>query len=786
MTQRATAAQVVARLSTEDKVRLLSGRNFWSTRAVPGVASVMLTDGPHGLRKQAGSGDHLGLAESVPATCFPPAAGLGATWDLELLEEIGEALGREAAAEQVGVLLGPGLNIKRHPAGGRNFEYFSEDPLLSGKTAAAMVRGIQSQGVGACLKHFAANNQEFNRMRVDTVVDERTLREVYLAGFEIAVTESSPWTVMSSYNLLNGEHTGESYRLLTEILRDEWGFDGVVMSDWFGTADRAVGVRAGMDLEMPGSNGSWNAEVHAALESGALSHADLDRACERLVEMVQRVARDDASPDEAPGAVDHDAHHALARRAAAAATVLLTNDGLLPLAGTGRVALLGAMASTPRFQGAGSSLVNATRVDSVLDSLRSRLEPQAQVEYVAGYDPASGEATPADLAAARTAAAEADVAVVVVGLPARHESEGFDRTTLRLPAGHDALVEAVLAVNPRTVVVLVNGAPVEVPWADRPAALVEAYLGGQAGGSGLVDVLTGDAEPGGRLAESFPVSGAELPASANFADHPTQVQYRETFHVGYRFHDTCGVAPRFAFGHGLSYTTFSLGGLTVSGSGQERQVEVTVTNTGERAGSTVVQVYVHDVASSVPRPEQELKAFAKVHLEPGEARRVQLDLGRRGFAVYDTATAAWAVEAGEFEIRVGTSSRDLPLRSTVVLDSPDTVTAVEAPSRPLVDDAEFAVLLGRSVPAPRPLLPFHRDSTLSDLDGTWLGARLQKLLLSMAGRRVSVGDDANSAMMETAMAQMPLRGVVMAAAGRLTYPVLDRAISVLNAARRGR
>jgi beta-glucosidase len=568
--------------------------------------------------------------------------------------------------------------------------------------------------------------------------------------------------------------------LLTEILRDEWGHDGLVVSDWFGVADRVAGIRAGMDLEMPGSGGAWDATVHAALESGELSEADLDTACARVVDVALRVAGRAETPS-----VDLDAHHALARRAAAAATVLLTNDGVLPLAGGASVALVGAMAQTPRFQGAGSSLVNATRVDTVLDALRAHLE-DSSLEYVPGYDAATGETSVDQLAAARTTAAAADVAVVVVGLPARHESEGFDRATLRLPPGHDALVETVLAVNPRTVVVLVNGAPVEIPWADRPAALVEAYLGGQAGGSGLVDVLTGETDPGGRLAESFPVSAVDLPVDAHFADHPTQVEYRETHHVGYRFHDTCGVAPRFAFGHGLSYTTFGLTDLEVGTPdlGTSRTVTVTVTNTGTRAGSTVVQAYVHDPESSVPRPEQELRAFAKVHLGPGESRRLDLVLNHRAFAVYDPTARGWRVEAGEYEVRVGFSSRDLPLRASVVVESGDQVTATAEPSAPVLDDAAFARVLGRDVPRPRPLVPFHRDSTIQDLSGTWLAGRLQKVLTATMARQVDVGDDANTAMMEAAMGQMPLRGVVMASAGRVTFDVLDKVLRVLNLLRR--
>ncbi len=761
----------------QDRIRLVSGRDFWNTEPGEDAPSFMLTDGPHGLRKQLGSSDHIGLGESVPATCFPPAAGLGASWDVDLLEEIGAALGREAAAEDVGVLLGPGLNIKRHPAGGRNFEYFSEDPLLSGKAAAALVRGIQSEGVGACIKHFAVNNQESNRMRLDTIVDERTLREIYLAGFEIAVAESQPWTVMSSYNLVNGEHAGESRRLLTTILREEWGFDGLVMSDWLAVADRPVSLHAGLDLEMPGSKGLWDERVARAVESGELSEADLDAAYDRVVALAQRVA---ARPPRAD--FDADAHHALARRAAAAATVLLTNDGILPLVDTAQVALIGAFAAHPRFQGAGSSLVNPTRLDTALDSFRERFGDA--VTYVAGYDADTGETTSADLAAARTAAAAADVAVVVVGLPASYESEGFDRTHLRLPPGHDALVEAVLATNERTVVVLVNGAPVELPWADRPAALVESYLGGQAGGSALVDVLTGDVEPGGRLAESIPVSGLELPAHENFANQPTQVQYREAHLVGYRFHDTCGIAPRFCFGHGLGYTTFELSDLALAGSGTERAVTVRVTNTGQRAGVTVVQLYVHQPSSTLARPDQELKAFAKVQLDAGETGLMTLDLGRRAFAVYDVDDADWKVEAGPYELRVGFSSRDIRLTETVDLASDDRVHEVPAPAGPVATDAEFAVLLRRPVPAPTPLLPFTTDSSIADLGETWLGARLRGALLKLATKDIDVGEGVNADMMNAVIGQMPLRGIAASSGGRISLDALDRALTVLNTARR--
>lgn len=774
-----TAEEIAGRLSRADKIRLLSGKDFWNTESVDGAPGFMLTDGPHGLRKQIGSADHVGLADSVPATCFPPAAGLGATWDVDLLQDIGVALGREAAAQDVGVLLGPGLNIKRHPAGGRNFEYFSEDPYLAGKAAAAMVRGIQSVGVGACLKHFAANNQESNRMRVDAVIDERTLHELYLTGFEIAVKESAPWTVMHSYNKVNGEHTGESYRLLTEILRRTWGFDGVVMSDWLATADRPRGVHAGSDLEMPGSGGLWDARVAQALDDGALAESDLEAAVTRLVALAEKVA---ARPPATP--VDFDAHHALARRAAAEASVLLTNNGLLPLPVDARVALIGAFAQTPRYQGAGSSLVHPTRLDNALDAMTAIYGDR--LTYVAGYDAATGEATADDIAAARIAARTAEVVVLLVGLPASYESEGFDRTDLRLPPAHDALVEAVVAENPRTAVVLMGGAPVEMPWADRPAAILEAYLGGQAGGTALADVLTGAVEPGGRLAESFPVSMLELPANASFAEHPTQAQYREAANVGYRFHDTWQVAPRFCFGHGLSYTDFDVSSIIVSGEehSPDRQVGVRVTNIGERAGACVVQLYVHAETAGSGRPEQELKGYTKVHLTAGESRELTLPLDARSFATYDATDEAWVVPSGAYEVRIGLSSRDI--RSTVSLEihGADVSHPVSTTRGPVADDQEFAVLLGRPVPAARPLVPFDEDSTVGDLQQTWLGRKIHGALIGQAINKMAPADDPNSGMMAAMIKELPLRGIAAVSDGKLSLATLDRLTGVLNTLRK--
>ena len=655
----------LAELPLERLVSLLSGGGFWTTETIDevGLPSVTLTDGPHGLRRQPDDADHLGIGDSVPATCFPTASNLAASWDPALLERVGAALGRECRAGGVAVLLGPGMNIKRHPGGGRNFEYLSEDPLLSGRLAAAMVRGIQSEGVGACLKHYVANNHESYRMVCDVVVDERTLRELYLRGFEIAVAESDPWAVMTSYNLVNGQYVGDSERLVNEILRTEWGFDGLVVTDWGGINDRVAAVRAGVDLEMPSSGGAHDRPVIDAVEAGEL-HPDLvlDRAT--AVASLAARASDEVS-QRGRGVVDEVDHHRLARAAAAAGTVLLANDGVLPLAENTGIGIIGAFADHPRYQGAGSSQVVPTRLDDARRHAEERFT--GHVGFAAGYDPVTGRSDTTRLREAIDLARSVTVPIVFVGLPSIDEAEGCDRTSLTLPPAHDELVTAVCAANPRTVVVLVNGGPVLLPWADRPAAIVEAYLGGQAAGSAIVDVLVGDAEPGGRLAESFPASMV-FPSEEHFAGGGRQVQYREGLYVGYRFHDTAEVAPRFPFGHGGSYTSFGWSDATVSGSGCDLTVEVTVTNTGSRAGSDVVQLYVRDVDSTMYRPDRELRAFAKVHLEPGAAERVRLPLDERAFAFYDVDAARWRVESGTFELLVGASSQDI--RSTLTVDVP--------------------------------------------------------------------------------------------------------------------
>jgi len=766
-------------LDEPTKVRLLSGSGFWHLEPLPahGLQRIMVSDGPHGLRQQGGAGDHLGVGGATPATCFPTAAALGATWDETLLAEVGTAIAREALALGVSVVLGPGLNLKRHPAGGRNFEYFSEDPLLSGRLAAAMVRSIQGQGIGACVKHFAANNQETFRLVVDAVVDERTLRELYLTGFEIAVKESSPWTVMCAYNLLNGTYCSEYKWLLNDVLRQEWGFDGLVMSDWGATSDRAAGIAAGLDLEMPGSKGASDGEVFDALHDGRLTRAELDVAAGRVIDLIRR------GQPRAESSCDFDAHHQLARRVAAAGSVLLRNDGILPLVTKEAFAVIGAFAKTPRYQGAGSSQVTPTRLDAALDAFRSRAAG-AEVRFAPGYDARTGATDRTLLDEAVAAATAADVAIVFAGLPAAHESEGFDRRNLDLPEGHTRLIDAVAAANPRTVVVLVNGGAVQLPWADRVAAILEAYLGGQAGGPAVVDVLFGDAEPGGRLAESVPHDVTQLAAARNFPGQPRQVEYREGLYVGYRFHDSAGVPAHFAFGHGLSFTTFEWSDFCVAGSGQDFEVSLTITNTGARAGSDVVQVYVRDLESTVYRPDKELRAFKKVHLAPGASERVVLSLGRRAFAVWDVASGDWRVEAGDFEVLVAASSTDIRSRHCVVVDSADVVAPTAAPKGMVASDAEFAAMLGRPIPSPRRSHMFDRNSTLGEIESTFLGRQLARIVSWLGRREIQkefpAADDATLAMVDAALREGPARALVAMSGGKISLATLDAVLAALN------
>lgn len=641
----------ITTLTLEQKASLLSGRDFWSTKPIPeaGIPSVVLTDGPHGVRRQAGDADHLGINDSLPSTCFPLAVAVGSSWDPELAARVGAAVGREGRAFGVSVILGPGVNIKRSPLCGRNFEYYSEDPYLSGVLGAAHVTGLQQTGVGASVKHFAANNQEHERMRISADVDERTLREIYLPAFERVVTEAQPATVMCSYNKVNGVYASQNSWLLTDVLRNDWGFDGAVVSDWGAVSDRVAGVAAGMDLEMPGSGGATDQQIMEAVRSGTLAEELVNRAVRRVLALTEL-------PHDATDDLDVDGHHALAREVAADSIVLLKNDdNTLPVQANTRVAVIGAFATEPRFQGGGSSHINPTRVDAALDAIRDQTRTDGvTVDHAAGFT-LDGSGDPGELTGDATAVAgRADIAIVFVGLSDREESEGFDRDTLTLPQNQIDLIQAVAQVAPRTVVVLSNGGVVSLEgWHDHVDAIVEGWLLGQAGGAALSDVLFGHVNPSGHLAESLPVRLEDNPSWLNFPGEQGHVRYGEGVFVGYRYYTTAGVPVRYPFGHGLSYTTFATDDLTIQAVGDaEVDVSVTVTNTGNRAGKHVIQVYVGGGDAPVRRPARELRGFAKVSLEPGETTTISLRLDRRAFAYWDVELGRWVVSAGEYKVQV--------------------------------------------------------------------------------------------------------------------------------------
>ena len=656
-----TLGVTVANLTLEEKSSLTSGVDFWHTEPIErlGVPSIMMTDGPHGLRKQQGEADEMGMGVSEPATCFPPACGLGSSWDVELIEEVGHALGAEASIAGVSVVLGPGLNNKRSPLCGRNFEYLSEDPVVSGQLAAAYVRGIQSQGVGACVKHFAANNQETDRMAVSSDIDARTLQEIYLRGFCTAVRDATPWMVMAAYNKINGVYATESHWLLTETLRGHWGFDGVVVSDWGAVKNPVAALKAGLDLQMPTTHGSSDAQLVQAVRDGKLDASVVDEAASRVLALVEKAQK---GSGQVPGPLDVDAHHQLARKAAARSIVLLKNQGnLLPLERNSTIAVIGEFAQKPRYQGAGSSLVNPTKLDSALEEITAL--STGKVTYAQGFIAEEG-ATVEDqarlLAQAQEAAAGADVAVVFLGVPAAMESEGFDRTNIDLPSHQLEVLDAVLQANPNTVVVLSNGGVVALPFAKNVPAILEGWLLGQAGGGGTADVLFGIVNPSGKLAETIPLRLDDNPTHPGFPGEFGQSHYGEGLYVGYRWYDARDMEVAFPFGHGLSYTKFDYKDLAVAVREDGAvEVEVTVVNQGERAGREVVQVYTSLPGGKVKRPVRELKAFASVALEPGEGETVQLVIPREDLAYWNIAADAWVVEGGDYLVEVAASSRDI-------------------------------------------------------------------------------------------------------------------------------
>ena len=659
-----SAKELVSQMTLEEKALLLTGDGWWATHRIDRleIPSIYLTDGPHGVRKGQGAG----LVTSVPATCFPTASALSCSWNSDLLRRVGVALGEESHAIDVQILLGPGINMKRSPLGGRNFEYFSEDPVLAGKLAAAYIEGVQSQGVGTSLKHYAVNNQEYERMATSSNLDERTLNEIYLPAFEIAVKEGRPWTVMSAYNLVNGIYASEHRELLRDILRDRWGFTGFVMSDWGGINERVAGLDGGTNLEMPGSGDYNSKKIIAAVQDGRLSPETLDQSVTEVLAVILKAK--DSHKENAT--FDVEKHHALAREAGGESIVLLKNaENIMPLSleKLKRIAIIGAFAKTPRYQGCGSSQVNPTKVSNAYDELVKLAGGDGKFEYAAGYD-IEGDVTEALLEEARNVAAHADVAVVFAGLPDSYESEGFDRSSLEMPSGHNQLIEAVSSVQPKIVVVLMNGSAITMPWADRVRAIVEGWLGGQAGGGAIADLITGGINPSGKLSETFPKRLQDTP-TFDFPALDRRASYGEGVFIGYRYYDKKDIEPLFPFGFGLSYTTFVYTGIKASAPSIKDTdgvtIEVAVKNTGNVPGKEVIQLYLHEQNPAVRRPEKELKAFNKIALAPGEEKVVTFKLSKRDFAYYDTDLHDWNVRSGKFCVLVGGSSRDLPLKEMI-------------------------------------------------------------------------------------------------------------------------
>ena len=728
--------EIISQMTLEEKAAMCSGDDFWHTKAVErlGVPRSMVSDGPHGLRKQDQSGDHLGINDSIKAVCFPTACGTAASFNRDLLYSMGQTLGQECQAEDVSVILGPAVNIKRSPLGGRNFEYLSEDPYLTGELAKNYINGVQSQNVGVSVKHFAANSQEYNRMSSDSVVDERTLREIYLSAFETAVKDSKPWTIMCSYNRINGTFAAENKRLLTDILRNEWGFDGYVMSDWGATtADRVKCLEAGMELEMPGKNAANDKQIVDAVNNGTLDIKVLDTAVERILNIVLKYTENKQSETK----IDFEADHEEARKIADESMVLLKNDGILPLKRSQKLAFIGKFAETPRFQGGGSSHVNSYKVTSALEAAKG-----LDVTYAPGYDTNTTESDEALLKEAQEAAKNADIAVVFVGITDAMESEGMDRRTLSMPKNHEALVKAVSEVQKNTVVVVMCGGCITMPWIDDVRGVLYAYLGGEAVGTATLDLLFGDVNPSGKLAETFPRRLEDNPSYLYFfGDEQNKTEYREGVFVGYRYYDKKNVDVLFPFGYGLSYTTFEYSNLTLDKSEMNDTdtltVSVNVRNTGKVKGKEVVQLYVGMPESHTIRPVKELRGFEKVELEPGEEKTVTFTLAKRAFAYYRTDISDWYIESGDYTIMAAKSSRDIACTATVNVTSTTQIKRVYTMNSTIEEIMESPVgreILGKMM-AQNPLAQ-------ADADDIGMGEAMARMMAEMPLRALlSFGGD---------------------------------------------
>lgn len=785
--------EIIEKMSLEQKAKFVSGFDYWHLEEDKnlGLPKIMVTDGPHGLRKQntdKKASNGIGLGNSVPATCMPPAATSACSWDEELLKKEGEALGEECLAEQVSVLLGPGTNIKRSPVCGRNFEYFSEDPLLAGKMSASLINGVQSKGIGTSLKHFACNSQEAFRMVVDEVVDERAMREIYLTAFEIAVKESQPWTIMNSYNRINGVYASQNDWLQNKVLRDEWGFKGVVLTDWGASVDRIPGLQCGTDLEMP-SSGTLNTQrIIEAVNNGTLDEAVLNERVDNVVDLIVK------SKPALEGKYTYDAeeHHKLSQKIAEGSMVLLKNDeNILPLKDSQKVAIIGEMAKAPRFQGAGSSVINPTKLDNAFEELEKL---GVKATYAPGYEKGKDEINSNLVSEAVSNAKQADVAVVFVGLTEEFEGEGYDRENIYMPKSHNNLVSEVAKANPNTVVVLAGGSVVEMPWINEVKGLLNSGLAGQAGGAAVANILTGAVNPSGKTAETYPLSFSDNPTYGNYPGGPVVSEHKESVYIGYRYYDSAEKDVLFPFGFGLSYTTFEYSDIKLSASDikdtDTLKVSFKIKNTGNRDGAEVAELYVADKASTIYRPKKELRAFTKVFLKAGEEKEVTLELGKRAFAYYNINISDWHVESGEFEIMVGASSRDIKLTATVNVAS--TVEAevpdyrVSAPSYYKADikdiaDYEWTAVYGQELP------PRERDKSkridiyccLNDARDTKWGGKICSLIENLMSKMGSA-ENGDGKMLAAMATQIPIRNFIAMSMGVFSPAMAEGLLDILN------
>ena len=786
--RRVSLDEVVAGLTLDEKISLVSGKDFWHTVEIKDspvkVPSVMVSDGPHGLRKQDDAADNLGINDSIVAICFPSAAGLAASFDTELMKKTGEALGEECQAENVSTILGPAINIKRSPLCGRNFEYFSEDPYLAGKMSAAYIKGVQSKNTGTSLKHYAVNNQEKRRFTVSAELDERTLREIYLPGFETAVKEAQPWTVMCSYNRVNGEQVSESEKLLNTILRDEWGFRGLVVSDWGAVRDRVKGLKAGLDLEMPGTFGLSAKKIKAAIEDGSLDEAVLDKACRRIVNLAFKWTQNRLDCE-----FDREKHHAIAKETALKTMVLLKNENnILPLDKSKKIAFIGEYAKKPRYQGGGSSHINSYKVTDAFSSSESL----ADITYSQGFGVDDKEYDKALVADAVRTAADADVAVIFAGLPESIESEAFDRKDMKLPACQNYLIEKVAEVQKNIVVVLHNGAPVEMPWIDKVSGVLEAYLAGEAVGEAETDILFGIANPSGKLPETFPVKLSDTPCYQCFPGTFNTVEHREGIFVGYRYYQTAKKDVLFPFGHGLSYTTFRYSDMQLSKNSftpdtDSITVSVKVENTGSVYGEEAVQIYVTPTEKHVFRSDIEFKGFAKVGLEPGESKVVTVELDKRSFAYYNINEKDFVCDDGKYVIRAGASVADLRLEADVTLsgfgihENPydeEVAALYEKGEVANINRSEFEKLLGRKVVVEKPQKPFTWDNCFGDTKGTKWGDIIESIInIVSANLNMNIG---NSDMIYAGAMETPVRTLVSMANGVVTEGLGNALVDLMN------